>query len=92
MIDATLEDGELLLSFTGHEVTFRGFNLGGLLEAVVECRLEKGWELPSDYRPPANLKCPSVSKIEVGDSEFGPLDCADRGERSEASHKDEGDG
>ena len=69
LIDATLEDGELLLSFTGREVTFYGFNLGGLLEAVVECNLEKVWELPADYRPRANLTRPCVSKIEVCDSD-----------------------
>src|SRR5256885_7386424 len=69
LIDATLEDGELLLSFVGREVTFYGLNLGGLLEAVVECRLEKVWELPDDYRPPADLKRPCVSKIEISDSD-----------------------
>ncbi len=70
LIDATLEDGELLLSFTGREVTFHGLNLGGLLEAVVGCSLEKVWELPEDYRPTADLTRPCVSKIEVRD-----LDC-----------------
>jgi len=70
LIDATLEDGELLLSFTGREVTFHGFNLGGLLEAVVECRLEKVWELPADFRPRADLTRPCVSKIEVSESNF----------------------
>ena len=49
MIDATLEDGELLLSSTGREATFYGLNLGGLLEAVVECSLEKVWAVPDDY-------------------------------------------
>ena len=68
-IDATLEDGELLLSFVGREDTFYGLNLGGLLEAVVECRLEKVWELPADYRPRAASKRPCVSKIEVSDSD-----------------------
>jgi len=43
-------------------------NLGGLLDSVVECRLEKVWELPDDYRPPATLKRPCVNKIEVRDS------------------------
>lgn len=69
LIDATLEDDELLLSFTGREVTFHGLNLSGLLEAVVECSLEKAWELPADYRPPMDLKRPCVSKIEVHDSD-----------------------
>ncbi|SUS07592.1 hypothetical protein DF3PB_470003 [uncultured Defluviicoccus sp.] len=69
LIDATLEDGELLLSFTGREVTFYGLILGGLLDAVVEYRLEKVWELPADYRPSADLKRPCVSKIEVSESE-----------------------
>jgi hypothetical protein len=70
LIDATLEDGELLLSFTGREVTFYGLNLGGLLEAVVECRLEKVWELPADFRSRADLIRPCVRKIEVRDSEY----------------------
>lgn len=74
LIDATLEDGELLLSFVGREVTFYGLNLGGLLEAVVECRLEKVWELPDDYRPPATLTRPCVNKIEVRDSEGDATD------------------
>jgi hypothetical protein len=69
LIDATLEDGELLLSFTGREVTFYGLNLGGPLEAVVECRLEKVWELPVDHRPRADLTRPCVSEIEVRDSD-----------------------
>jgi hypothetical protein len=69
LIDATLEDGELLLSFNRREVIFYGLNLGGLLDAVVECRLEKVRELPDNYRPPADLKRPCVSKIEVSESE-----------------------
>ena len=69
LIDATLEDGELLLSFTGREVIFHGLNLGGLLEAVVECSLEKVWELPADYRPRADSTHPCVSNIEVSESE-----------------------
>ena len=73
LIDATLEDGELLLSFTGREVTFYGLNLGGLLDSVVECRLEKVWELSDDYLPPATLMRPCVSKIEVRDSEWEHL-------------------
>ena len=47
---------------------FYGLNLGGLLKAVVECRLEKVWELPVDHRPRADLTRPCVSKIEVRDS------------------------
>ena len=70
MIDATFEDGELLLSFTGREVTLNGVNLAGLLEAVRECRLEKVWELPAGHKPAADSTRPCVSKIEVRDSDF----------------------
>ena len=70
LIGASLEDGELLLSFTGRDIAFYGLNLAGLLEAVVECRLEKVWELPADYRLGADLKRPCVSKIEVRDSNY----------------------
>ncbi len=70
LIDATLEDGDLLLSFAGREVILHGLNLGDLLETVVQCRLEKVWELPADYRPPTHLKRPCASKIEVRESDF----------------------
>lgn len=70
LIDATLEDGELLLSFTGREVTFHGLNLGGLLEAVVECRLEKVWELPSGHQPSPTSERPCVSEIEIREPNF----------------------
>ena len=73
LIDATLEDGELLLSFTGREVVFHGLNLGGLLDSVVECRLEKVWELPVDYRPGADSIRPCVFAIEVRDSDDGAM-------------------
>ena len=69
LIDATLEDGELLLSFGEREVIFRGLNLGDLLNFVAERSLEKVWELPSDYQPSAKLGRPCVNEIEVRDSE-----------------------
>ena len=76
LIDAMLEDGELLLSFAGREVVFYGVNLGGLLEAVGECRLEKVWELPADHRPRVDLTRACVSKIEIRDSDSELLELA----------------
>ncbi len=61
LIDATPEDGELLLSFGEREVIFHGLNLGDLLNVVAERRLEKVWERPSGSTSPADLK-PSAEK------------------------------
>lgn len=67
--EATLEDGELLLSFIGREVTIHGLNLAELADAIEESRLAKIWENRADYRPPMNTKYVSVSAIEIRDSD-----------------------
>ena len=66
--EATLEDGELTLSFVGREVVIHGLNLGELADAIEESRLAKIWEQRADYRPPVDAGCACVSTIEIRDS------------------------
>ncbi|QYM78169.1 hypothetical protein K0B96_12735 [Horticoccus luteus] len=101
--EATLEDGELVLSFVGREVVIHGLNLGELADAIEENRLAKIWEQRAEYQPPPGADCPSINAVETwvwdDESDSGgtffqvsctpPEKCASGGRHSKKSERNQ---
>lgn len=63
--EAVFVEGVLSVFFGDKEIAFHGLNLKGLLPRIAAGNLEKVWELPSDYEPPADSNVVFVFEIEI---------------------------